>query len=165
MKNWIKRQINSIKFRNARKLTATFVRDDSGRWLINPETGTILKKTDDPKLIALAIARSKKRTETILEGMRSEKTCKCGGDGLCPCENGSRMRHPAKVAKENKLTEEKSKATQAELDESQAVLDRLLDRRQMPIGHNKKTSEEKEKEKLAVLIKMQSTKKPAPKKK
>lgn len=111
MKNWIKRQINSIKFRNARKLTATFVRDDSGRWLINPETGTILKKTDDPQLIAREIARSNLRTQTILEGMRSEKTCKCGGDGLCPCENGSRMRHPAKVSKENKVILEKSKPT------------------------------------------------------
>ena len=43
--------------------------------------------------------------------MRSERTCKCGGDGLCPCENGSRMRHPAKVAKENKVILEKSKPT------------------------------------------------------
>jgi hypothetical protein len=51
MRNWIKKQINSIRFRNVRKLTNTFVRDDYGRWLINPETGTILKKTDDPKLM------------------------------------------------------------------------------------------------------------------
>lgn len=108
MKNWIKKKINSIRFRKVRKLTATFVRDDSGRWLINPETGAILKKTDDPKLIAREIARSNLRTKTILEGMRSEKTCKCGGDGLCPCENGSRMRHPAKVAKENKVILEKT---------------------------------------------------------
>jgi hypothetical protein len=111
MKNWIKKQINSIKYRNVRKLTATFVRDDSGRWVINPETGTILKKTDDPKVIAEAVRQSNFRTQQILKSMMSDKTCKCGGDGMCPCENGSRMRHPAKVSKENKLLVEKSKPT------------------------------------------------------
>jgi hypothetical protein len=111
MKNWIKKQINSIKYRNVRKLTATFVRDDSGRWVINPETGTILKKTDDPKVIAEAVRQSNFRTQQILKSMMSNKTCKCGGDGMCPCENGSRMRHPAKVSKENKLLVEKNKLT------------------------------------------------------
>jgi hypothetical protein len=108
MKNWIKKQINSIKYRNVRKLTATFVRDDSGRWVINPDTGTILKKTDDPKVIAEAVRQSNFKTQQILKSMMSDKTCKCGGDGMCPCENGSKMRHPAKVSKENKVLVEKT---------------------------------------------------------
>lgn len=92
---WIKKLINNIKYRKTRALIATFARDKYGRWLIHPETGGILLKTDDPKLIAKAKAKSESRFEELMGVLRDERTCKCGGDGLCPCEDGSKMRHPA----------------------------------------------------------------------
>lgn len=95
MKNWIKRTINNIRFRKTRKLVATFARDKYGRWLLHPETNQILLKTDDPKVLARATAKSEKRHEELINVLRTERTCKCGGDGMCPCTDGSKMRHPS----------------------------------------------------------------------
>lgn len=92
---WLKQKINKIRYRKVYKLAATFARDDYGRWMINDKTGKILLKTDDPKDIARAKEKSKKTYEKIIKVLKEERTCKCGGDGMCPCEQGSKMRHPA----------------------------------------------------------------------
>lgn len=93
--SWIKNLVKKIRYRKVYKLVGTFARDDSGRWMINPETGKILLKTDDPKVIAKAKKESNDRYQSIIKVLREERTCKCGGDGMCPCEQGSKMRHPA----------------------------------------------------------------------
>lgn len=87
--------IINYRLNKAEKTTANFVRDKYGRWLTNPETGDVLRKTDDPALIAKVIAQSDRRNEELIKILREERTCKCGGDGMCKCKEGEKMRHPA----------------------------------------------------------------------
>jgi hypothetical protein len=97
MKYLIMSIVHKIRYRKTRKFIATIARDEKGRWLTN-ESGSFVLKTDDPKTIADAIERNKKRderTSELIQILKSERTCKCGGDGMCGCTEGSKMRHPA----------------------------------------------------------------------
>jgi hypothetical protein len=105
--NWIK---NLIFKRRAKKLVATYARDDNGRWLTDKD-GKILLKNADPKEIKEAIARNKKQDKEILSyftKLYEEKTgkeinfkrCGCVDEGqMCPCEKKSREIHPANKKK------------------------------------------------------------------
>jgi len=95
MRYWIRDLYRSIKFRKIKRTVSTFARDKYGRWMIDDKSGKIILKTDDPKVIERAKAKSEERYEEVIKVLKEERTCACGNDGMCPCEKGSKMRHPA----------------------------------------------------------------------
>jgi len=104
--NWFRQIIDRIVFRKvikARREISNIARDELGRWLTTKD-GHMILKTDDPKVIAEAIARNKKRDEQLKKNLQQKPTCKCEGY-LCLC---SESNLPQSVVKEiKKKTEEK----------------------------------------------------------
>lgn len=104
MIKWIKNLFTSKNARERIAYVESLARDKQGRWLFD-DKGVILKKTDDPKQIAKAIARRKEQDKVILEFLADGSKFKCCEGGTCKCkETSSKQRHPAGKGTTKKAT-------------------------------------------------------------